>query len=127
MASLADIVIACVHPASLARFWAGVLDGYAVAPYDDEELARLASMGITDTEDDPTVLVEPSTAGPRLFFQKVPEPKVVKNRVHLDVRGDDRATEVARVVALGAQVVDATPARFTVLVDPEGNEFCIMD
>lgn len=46
------------HPASLARFWAGVLDGYEVAPYDEAELERLASLGVDDVEDDPTVLVE---------------------------------------------------------------------
>ena len=57
MAHLADIVIDCAHPALLARFWAEVLDGYAVAPYDDEELERLRSIGIEDPEDDPCVLV----------------------------------------------------------------------
>lgn len=68
MASLADIVFDCAHPASLARFWAAVLDDYAVAPYDDAELARLASVGVTGIEDDPTVLVEPRSGGPRLWF-----------------------------------------------------------
>ena len=45
MARLADIVFDCAHPAALARFWAASLDGYAVAPYDDEELERLRSIG----------------------------------------------------------------------------------
>ena len=61
MASLADIVIDCRHPASLARFWASALDGYEIAPYDDAEIARLASLGIDDVDDDPTVLVEADT------------------------------------------------------------------
>ncbi len=58
MALLADIVFNCARPASLARFWAAALDDYRVAPYDDEELTRLRSIGITDVEDDPRVLVE---------------------------------------------------------------------
>ena len=76
MASFGDVVFDCAHPASLARFWAAALDGYAVAPYDDAELARLAERGITDPEDDPSVLVEPPGPGaPRLFFTLVPEGK----------------------------------------------------
>ena len=125
MASLADIVFDCTHPASLARFWSAVLDGHAVAPYDATELARLASLGITSTEDDPTVLVQSSTGGPRLWFQKVPESKVIKNRVHLDVRADDRRAEVARLQALGAVVIDDRAEGLTVMGDPEGNEFCV--
>lgn len=127
MASLADIVFDCAHPASLARFWAAVLDGYAVAPYDDVELARLASNGITDTEDDPTVLVESSTGGPRLWFQQVPEPKPAKNRVHLDVRATDRPQEIERLRALGAAVLDDQVEGLTVMCDPEANEFCVID
>lgn len=74
VAAVADIVFDCGRPASLARFWAAVLDGYEIAPYDDEELARLRSMGVTDVEDDPTVLVQPCDGvGPRLWFQLLPE------------------------------------------------------
>jgi hypothetical protein len=127
MASLADIVFDCAHPASLARFWAAVLDGYAVAPYDEVELARLASNGITDTEDDPTVLVESSTGGPRLWFQQVPEPKSAKNRVHLDLRATDRPQEIERLRALGAAVLDDQVDGLTVMCDPEANEFCVID
>jgi hypothetical protein len=76
VAWLRDVVIDCRHPAGLARFWAEVLDGYEVAPYDDAELERLASLGVTDTEDDPTVLVDGPDGAPRLFFQRVPEAKV---------------------------------------------------
>lgn len=127
MASLADIVFDCAHPASLARFWAAVLDDYAVAPYDDAELARLAANGITDPDDDPTVLVESSSGGPRLWFQQVPEPKAAKNRVHLDVRAPDRSLEVKRLRALGAAVLDDRVAGLTVMCDPEANEFCVID
>lgn len=114
------------HPASIARFWAAALDGYDVAPYDAAELARLRANGISDPEDDPTVLVEPLTAElPRLFFQLVPEAKVVKNRVHLDVTADDPIAEVARLTELGATVV-AEHERLTTLADPDGNEFCVV-
>jgi hypothetical protein len=92
MAALRDVVVDCSHPAPLARWWAATLDGYRVAPYDDAELARLHAEGVEDPEDDPTVLVEPDPAarpgaapGPRIWFQRVPEPKTVKNRVHLDL------------------------------------------
>lgn len=65
MAALADIVFDARHPAALARFWAAVLDGYDVAPYDDAELERLRSIGVDDVEDDPTVLVESPGQYPR--------------------------------------------------------------
>ncbi|HEX8344879.1 MAG TPA: VOC family protein [Actinoplanes sp.] len=127
MAILHDVVVDCRHPASLARFWAAALDGYRVAPYDDAELERLRGIGIVDPEDDPSVLVE-SDPGvrPRFWFQLVPEPKTVKNRVHVDLRSPDRPAEVARLVALGASVT-ATFDAWTSLTDPEGNEFCVRD
>lgn len=127
MARLVDIVIDCAAPAALARFWAAALDGYAVAPYDDEELARLRADGIDDPEDDPTVMVEPADGGPRLWLVKVPEPKTVKNRVHLDLRADDATAEVALLVSLGATVApDQRNEGLVVLLDPEGNEFCLL-
>ncbi len=131
MARIRDVVFDSPRPALIARFWAAALDGYAVAPYDDAELTRLRAAGITDIMDDPTVLVEPSGSGhlasgplPRLFFQLVPEPKVVKNRVHLDLSADDPAAEIARLTELGATVA-AEHEHLTVLLDPDGNEFCV--
>ncbi|PZF84433.1 VOC family protein [Jiangella anatolica] len=121
MAVLSEIVVDCRHAPSLARFWAAVLDGYEVMPYDDAEVARLAALGLTP-ETDPTVAV--GGPGPTLFFQQVPEPKTVKNRVHLDVEAADRAAEVDRLVALGASV-HSVQKTWTVLLDPEGNEFCV--
>jgi hypothetical protein len=125
VARIHDIVVDCRHPASLARFWAATLDGYDIAPYDDEELSRLRANGIDDPEDDPSVLVE-SDPGvrPRFFFQLVPESKVTKNRVHLDLQADDPSAEVKRLVDLGAAVVGEFDA-WTTLTDPEGNEFCV--
>lgn len=126
MARLQDVVVDCRHPASLARFWAALLDGYAIAPYDQAELARLRGLGIDSPEDDPTVLVEPgSGGGPRFFFQRVPEAKVTKNRVHLDLRCEDVDAEVARVQQLGGRVLAVHPDH-VVLADPEGNELCLL-
>jgi hypothetical protein len=127
MARLADIVFDCAHPAALARFWAAALEGYDIAPYDDEELERLRSIGIDDVEDDPSVLVQATVDRPRLWFQRVPEPKRVKNRVHLDLRADDPETEVTRLTSLGATVLNDQPvAELIVMRDPEGNEFCLV-
>jgi hypothetical protein len=120
MARIREIIVDCSHPASLARFWATVLDGYSVAPYDEAELERLRALGVDDPEDDPAVLVVGPPGGPRLFFQRVPESKTVKNRVHLDLADDD----VQRLVELGASVF-AREEAWTVLHDPEGNEFCL--
>jgi len=118
-----DVVFDCRHPASLARFWAAALDGYRVAPYDRAELDRLRAAGIDDPEDDPTVLVEPSSAGaPRLWFQLVPESKVVKNRVHLDLACPDSRAGAARLTGLGARLL-AERAGWVTMADPEGNEF----
>lgn len=126
MAKIHDIVVDCAHPASLARFWAAALDDYHVAPYDEAELARLRANGIDDPEDDPTVLVEAAPGvRPRLFFQRVPEAKIVKNRVHLDLTCVDLASEVDRLVALGASV-QARYDGWVRLADPAGNEFCVL-
>ena len=65
---------------------------------------------------------------PGMLFQKVPEPKVGKNRVHVDLRADDMAAEVHRLTGLGATVLAERSMgdfRWTVLADPAGNEFCV--
>jgi hypothetical protein len=124
MARLHDVVVDSRHPASIARFWAAVLDGYEIAPYDEAELARLRAAGIFDPEDDPSVLVESADGRPRIFFQLVPEPKMVKNRLHFDLRCDDVEGELERLRELGATVVSEHEDHL-VLRDPEGNEFCL--
>jgi hypothetical protein len=73
---------------------------------------------------------DPTGTEPRLFFQRVPEPKTSKNRVHLDVHvdPDGKAAEVERLVGLGARLVEAHDDRGPmtyVMRDPEGNEFCV--
>ncbi|CAM3486180.1 VOC family protein [Occultella aeris] len=123
MATLREIVIDCRDAPALARFWAAALDGYEVRAYDDAEVARLAGLGLTP-ETDPTVAVD--GPGPTLFLQQVPEAKTVKNRVHVDLSASDRSAEVVRLVDLGARVV-AQQDGWTVLGDPEGNEFCVAD
>jgi hypothetical protein len=117
------------HAARLARFWCEVLPDYEIAPYDDEEIARLRSMGIDDVEGDPNVLALPKgwpdVRGPRLFFQNVPESKTAKSRVHLDVRLRDRA-HLDRLLGLGATKVrewDGHDGWW--LADPDGNDFCV--
>lgn len=128
MAALRDIVVDCRRAAPLARFWAQVPDGSAIAPYDEAERARLRALGVDDVEDDPTVLLEGPTGAPRLWFQVVPEPRTVKNRVHLDLAAADVGAEVERLLALGA-VLHEPPSPGPDLVtlhDPEGNEFCIV-
>lgn len=110
----------------MARFWAAVLDDYRVAAYDPDELDRLRAMGIIDIDDDPSVLVEPvSGAGPRLFFQLVPDGKQAKNRLHLDLSADDVDTEIDRLAALGARVLSEHPGH-VVMADVEDNEFCVL-
>lgn len=126
------LVFDCRDAAPLARFWAAAL-GWQVAPYDDGEIARLAVAGVEGVEDDPSVMVEPpeDDAGlPRLFFTEVPEPKLGKNRVHIDViADDDLETEVVRLEHLGASIrnwAEESGGMWCVMLDPEGNEFCVM-
>jgi hypothetical protein len=123
VATLREIVIDCERPSALARFWAAVLDGYTVRPYDDAEIARLAAKGLTP-ETDPAVLVD--GPGPMLCFQQVSERKTAPNRLHLDVECAEQREEVARLRALGATVKRESRGR-TVMQDPEGNEFCVVE
>ena len=125
MARLADIVFDCEKPAPLARWWASTLDGYRVAPYDAAEVERLRALGVSDLEDDPSVVVERASGGePRYLFMQVPEPKRHKNRLHVDLRTDDLEAEVARLIKRGAVELYRTDTNVT-MADPEGNEFCI--
>lgn len=123
VARLKQIVVDCAHPAALARFWEQVLDGFAVRPYTDDDIADLAADGLTP-ETDPIVIVD----GPSLevCFQQVDVEPVAKKPLHLDLKSSDRAIEVARLVGLGATVVEVFDAH-TWLRDPEGNDFCLTD
>jgi hypothetical protein len=117
-----DLVIDCEQPAALARFWASVLR-WDLPTWDEQDMRDLAEAGISDSEDDPTVFIgEADPSRPRLCFQRVPEPRPGKNRLHLDVNVEDQA-EVDAFVRLGATVI-AEHEGWVVLADPEGNEFC---
>ncbi|GIF23730.1 hypothetical protein BJ973_004341 [Actinoplanes tereljensis] len=115
-----QVTFDCAEPERVARFWAAVL-GYAV-------------------QEGGSACFDPSGVGPRLYFQRVPEGKVVKNRVHLDVRvgtglvGAERLAaleaECARLLPLGAVrvrllVADEENESCLVMQDVEGNEFCL--
>ncbi|MBO2462102.1 VOC family protein [Actinomadura violacea] len=139
-----QITFDCADPAALAAFWADAL-GYRLQDppqgFDSWEQA-LDAMGVPpERRNDASAVVDPGGSGPRLFFQRVPEGKQAKNRVHLDVRaapgltGDARMAaleaEADRLVARGAARVQrhepAPPlgAGHIVMTDPEGNEFCL--
>lgn len=137
-----QVTFDCADPDRLATFWAVVL-GYK-APDPPPGFATwgtfLDSIGVPASErDSRRALEDPEGKGPRLYFQRVPEPKAVKNRLHLDLRfgggpqtppGERRAridAAVERLVALGATVVgpqDEYGIYCVVMRDPEGNEFC---
>jgi hypothetical protein len=94
-----------------------------VRPYDEAEVDRLASLGRTP-ETDPSVALD--GPGPTIFLQEVSVPKPGRNRLHLDLVGGPREEEVERLCALGATVRDEHDT-YTVMQDPEGNEFCLRD
>lgn len=123
MATIDSITVDAIHPASLARFWAETLEGYAVRAYDQAEIERLAELGLTP-ETDPTVMVD--GPGPTLCFQQMPGTASGRNRWHLDLRAADRRMEVARLCGIGASIRDEHEG-WTTLLDPEGNAFCVLD
>ncbi|MFD1538453.1 VOC family protein [Nonomuraea guangzhouensis] len=123
MAVLREIVFHCERAPALARFWAEVLDGYQVRPYDDAEIERLARLGRTPDTDPNVALDGP---GPILFFSEVTDRKATGNRVHLDVVAIDRRAEINRLITHGASVVREFDT-WTIMRDPEGNEFCVTD
>jgi glyoxalase superfamily protein len=133
VAQLDSIVIDCAQPAPLARFWVAALDGYALRPYDADEVERLSEAGMEELEPegDSSLAIDHEEGGPSIWFQQVPEGKAAKNRVHLDISAEDRDEEVDRLVDLGAAVVrdyeDEDGESWTVLQDPEGNEFCVVE
>lgn len=112
--SLYQVAVDAHDPHGLARFWCRVLD-WQVVYQDDEEVLIGAA---------PDAL-------PGIVFLSVPEEKAGKNRLHLDLtpgEGEQEA-ETARIVALGARRVDvgqSAEVTWTVLADPEGNEFCVL-
>jgi predicted enzyme related to lactoylglutathione lyase len=105
---IADIIVDCSDPARLASFWAELLGrpiGGSNGPY---------------------AWLEHSERAPGLGFQKVIQPKVGKNRVHLDISAPDVAATARRIEALGGARVEGYESGFLVMADPEGNEFCVI-
>ncbi|MFE0703609.1 VOC family protein [Streptomyces sp. NPDC058872] len=143
MASIKEFQVTfdCAEPERVARFWCEVL-GY-VAPSPPEGFARWDDYNSSLPAGDRGAWFacsDPTGVGPRLYFQRVPEGKAVKNRVHLDVRvgtglvGEERVAaleaECARLVALGAVRVqlllaDENNESCLAMQDVEGNEFCL--
>jgi hypothetical protein len=110
-----NITVDCDDVLRVAQFWSAALE----RPLDDGASEWFASIGGTD----------PDRAEPAWYFTHVPEGKTAKNRVHVDVF-DPSPDAADRLVALGATVVDRHELawaghRWTVLQDPEGNEFCL--
>ena len=106
------VVVDAHDPPALARWWASVLDWKIFYEAPDE---------VVITKDDQTF--------PGIVFVLVPEAKTVKNRLHIDLNPDaDRDAEIERLVGLGARTVDIGQGdvAWTVLADPEGNEFCVL-
>lgn len=143
MATPIQVTFDCSDPDRLATFWAGLL-GYKVQdPPEgfDSWPAFLAEQGVPeDRWNAASAAVDPDGHGPRLYFQRVPEGKVVKNRLHLDVnvgagidhpaaRRERVDAEVDRAIALGATKVRESDNEFgehwVVMRDVEGNEFCL--
>jgi predicted enzyme related to lactoylglutathione lyase len=115
--SLLSVIVDCRDPRRQAEWWAQVL-AYRVNQRNPDEFQ----------------VSDPADAGGSLYFMKVPEPKVGKNRLHLDlVTPGSMEAEVARLVEAGAQVVEVrqdpasfdNPDTWAVMRDPEGNEFCV--
>ena len=134
-----QITFDCQDPHATCRFWADVL-GYEVVR-DEAMIRHFLAEGVA-TEDDVTTVdgelvwkegdacEDPDGRRPRMYFQRVPEPRAAKNRVHLDLRVPeaDRPKEVERLEGLGARRIgegQQGPHSWIVMADPEGNEFCV--
>jgi catechol 2,3-dioxygenase-like lactoylglutathione lyase family enzyme len=146
MATPIQVTIDCAEPARLARFWAEAL-GYRLEEPPDgfatwQDYWGSRGLPPEEIEDGYDSIVDPDGVGPRIWFQPVPEPKAVKNRVHLDLgvgggRQVPLATRRERVDAEAERLVAAGATRLRVLdgevighyavvmADPEGNEFCL--
>jgi hypothetical protein len=140
-AKTVQVTFDCAQPRAVAQFWKAAL-GYVDPPLPsgfDSWDAFDASLPPED-QGSAAACQDPDGVGPRLFFQRVPEGKTVKNRLHLDVRvgtgltGDERVAaleaEAARLLPLGARRLHLLPAddineACLVMQDVEGNEFCL--
>ena len=121
-----SVVIDCIDVSAQARWWAEVL-GWQTAYEGVDEVVIVPAHALEKADSIPV-----EERGPGLVFVLVPEGKQVKNRLHIDLaprESDDQAAEVARLESLGATRIDVgqpADARFIVMADPEGNEFCVL-
>ena len=120
------VVVDCEDVAAQARWWAEVLDWRLFYEADDECVILPAWLDEQASADTPW-----DRLGPGMVFVPVPEGKAVKNRLHIDLAphtSQDRAAEIARLEGMGAARVDVgqQDVTWTVLADPEGNEFCVL-
>ena len=134
-----QIDIDCVDPEALASFWAEVLCYEVASPRGYESWQAFSEAEAREPGERWCAAFDPDGKGPRLLFHRVPEKKIVKNRLHLDVfvvprGGNPEASwplvdaEVERLVGLGGtkiRRVSDTDQCFVVMSDPEGNEFCV--
>lgn len=123
MGAIHEIVFDCVEPAVLAPFWSELLEGYAVRTTDPTDAAISAALGL-NAETPGTVMLD--GPGPSICFQNVDGQRPDNNRVHFDVQVMDRAADVERLKQAGATVDRVLPT-YTVMRDPEGNQFCLID
>lgn len=110
---LLEVVIDCADHGAVVDFWAAAL-GYQRTEFNEQYVGLAPA--------------ERGIGRPPILFQKVPEPKLVKNRVHLDFRAEVMADEVERLRGLGGTVIaerSLGALTWTVMADPEGNEFCV--
>ncbi|WP_406447322.1 VOC family protein [Streptomyces sp. NBC_00876] len=143
MAKEFQVTYDCADPGAQAAFWAQAL-GYLVQPPPEgfpDWTSALTARGVPpEHHNNRSAITDPDGRGPRVFFQRVPEGKTAKNRVHLDVRaapgltGDERMAileeEATRLGVLGAKRLyrldpDGVDEGIIVMTDPEGNEFCL--
>ena len=121
---IASVTFDCADALTLGQFWSAALG----RPLDPHASSGFAAIGFAGRRDKVGwAQVDPDDA-PTWIFTQVPEPKSAKNRMHLDVTAPDPEAEVARLVDLGAtRVVDMNEYGYTwtVMADPEGNEFCV--
>ena len=140
MATDIQVTIDSAEPHTQADWWAEAL-GWQVEPQDEAFIRRLVEAGHAREADTTThrgalvwavgaAITSPDPGRPRVLFQRVPEARTGKNRVHLDVHvgAERREAEVARLVGLGATELwreAQGPLQWVTLADPEGNEFCV--
>ena len=120
---IAAVTVDCNDALAVARFWSAALD----RPLDPRSTSDFASIGMPEHRDTKGWRLDDD---PTWLFAKVPESKTAKNRMHVDLAAPDRETEVARLLELGATLVadmNEWGYEWTVLQDPEGNEFCVAD